>query len=181
MPLPEGFEPEHPGTWPRVEGSLEYVDGRLWYMPPSADLQQDTCADVVGILHIWQKAHRDFVVGTSEAGILLKGETRGADAAVWRRADVSEYRGELRRTPPVLAVEVAGKYDSEATLRDKATWYLTRGTLVVWLLFPEQREVLVMTEKEVVKLGPGDRLPPQPSLPDLIPALDELFAQISSA
>jgi hypothetical protein len=76
-------------------------------------------------------------------------------------------------------VEGAGKYDTEAALRDNATWYLSRGTLVVWLLFPEKREILVMSEKEAVKLGPGNRFPPQPSLPGLVPAVDELFAQIS--
>jgi hypothetical protein len=41
----EGFEPLQPGTWPALEGRLEYVGGRLLYIPPCADYQQD-----VGVL-----------------------------------------------------------------------------------------------------------------------------------
>src|SRR5439155_1090581 len=34
---PEGFDPARLETWPRVEGRLEWVGGRLLYMPPGAD------------------------------------------------------------------------------------------------------------------------------------------------
>ena len=47
MNPPEGFDPDRLETWPRVDGRLEYVDGRLLFMPPCGDLQQDTVADVV--------------------------------------------------------------------------------------------------------------------------------------
>jgi hypothetical protein len=39
--------------------------------------------------------HRAFVVGTNEAGMKLGGAVRGADAAVWRKADVGSASGEL--------------------------------------------------------------------------------------
>src|SRR5438128_9527336 len=31
---PEGFRPEEPASWPRIDGRLEWVGGRLLYMPP---------------------------------------------------------------------------------------------------------------------------------------------------
>jgi len=105
---PDGFDPEDPRTWPKVDGRLEDVNGRLLYLPPCGDMQQDTVADVVTTLRNWARHHSGFVVGTNEAGMLLRGAARVADAAIWRRSDVGTYTQKYRRVPPVLAVEVAG-------------------------------------------------------------------------
>jgi Uma2 family endonuclease len=180
LPLPPGFDPDRLETWPKVAGRLEYVGGRLLFMPPCGDWQQDTCADVVGVLSVWRKSRTGFVVGANEAGILLAGETRGADAAVWRERDVSALRtGGLRRTPPILVVEVAGKYDDEEGLRDKAAWYRSRGTATVWLLFPIERRVVRLAADGEQALSSGQQLPPDPELPGLTPPVDDLFEQVS--
>jgi Uma2 family endonuclease len=178
LPIPPGFDPGRLETWPRVDGRLEYVAGRLWFMPPSGDRQQDTSADVIGVLTAWRKQHRGFKVAGNEAGMLLGGETRAADAAVWRRDDLGDYEGGVRRVAPVLAVEVSGKYDSEQALRDKAGWYLRHGSEVAWLLFPADRRVLVLTPASEVTLLTGTCIPPHDALPDLEPAVDELFEQL---
>jgi len=178
MPIPDGFVVDDPGTWPAVQGTLEFYDGKLFYMPPSADRQQDTSADVVGTLFVWRKTHRQFVVAGNEAGMLLGGESRGADAAVWRRADLGPHRGKLRPVPPLLAVEIKGELESEQTLRDKARWYLAHGVEVVWLLFPEERRAVVLTTGSVQNVVAGERMPQHPKLPDLEPRLDELFEQV---
>lgn len=44
---PEDFEPERPETWPQVAGRLEWVGGRLLYMPPCGIRQAMVVADVV--------------------------------------------------------------------------------------------------------------------------------------
>lgn len=181
LPPPEGFDPERPETWPRVEGQLEYVEGRLLWMPPSGDEQQDTCADVTTVLNLWRRDHPEFRVGGNEAGMRLGDDSRGADAAVWRAADLGDYHGGYRRVPPVLAVEVAGKWDTEEQLRDKARWYLDKGVEVVWLVFPRSRRVLLVTPEGERWAARGDQLEPHPSLPGLEPRVDELFAQVSSA
>lgn len=177
VPIPEGFVAEEPGTWPAVEGQLELVGGKLLYMPPCADRQQDTTADVITTLGLWRRTHRDFVVGGNEAAMLLGGDARGADAAVWRKADVGPHEGKYRRAPPVLAVEVAGELEDETSLRAKAGWYLSHGVEVVWLLFPETRCAVVLTTDGEQCVGRG-RMPLHPSLPDLEPPLDDLFAQV---
>ena len=178
LPLPEGFVADQPETWPAVEGQLEFVEGKLFYMPPSADRQQDTSADVITTLGTWRKAHRDFVVAGNEAGMILEGETRGADAAVWRRSDLAPHSGKYRRVPPVLAVEVEGELEDEPSLRIKAQWYLSRGVEVVWLLFPVARRAIVLTRDAEHCVGDGGRIPAHPMLPGLAPALEELFEQI---
>ena len=177
---PEGFDPEQPSSWPRVDGRLEYVDGRLLFMPPWGELQQDTATDVTITLGAWVRAHRTYLLGTNEAGMRLAGETRAADAAIWRRADVGAQTSKLRRVPPVLAVEIAGDDDgdTEAALRDKAAWYRSVGVAVVWIVLPRAREVRVITGEGERRLGRGERIPAHPDLPELEPAVAELFLQL---
>ena len=179
---PAGFDPTHLETWPVLAGRLEYVDGRLLFMPPCGDTQQDTVTDVVVTLGTWVRAHPEFVLGTNEAGMHLGGATRAADAALWRVADLGAYRGGLRRVPPVLAIEVAGvDGDAEADLLAKARWYIENGVAVVWLVLPDSRELIVVSPSERLRLRRGERLPPHPALPGLTPPVDELFMQIERA
>jgi Uma2 family endonuclease len=177
---PEGFDAGRLETWPQVTGRLEYVDGRLLFIPPSGDLQQDTTTDVVITLGSWVRLNPEFVLGTNEAGMRLAGSTRAADAAIWRRKDLGSYEGGLRRVPPVLAVEVAGpdEGDSEQALRDKAKWYLDVGVKAVWILLPGAREVLVISPDGEKRLRGDERIDSNPELHGLSPKASELFAQI---
>lgn len=178
LPVPAGFDAEDASTWPRVDGRLEFYDGALWFMPPSGEDQQDTVSDVVTELTLWRRSHPEFVVGTNEAGMKLGAEVRAADVAIWRRADLGARGRGLRRVPPVLAVEVAGIDDDLADLRDKASWYLSHGVEVVWLVFPETRTVVVVTSAGSTEHGRGEQLPAIPSLPGLAPAVASFFAQV---
>jgi Uma2 family endonuclease len=178
---PRGFDPEQPRTWPQLTGRLEYVDGRLLYMPPCGEAQQYTVTDVVITLGTWVRAHPEFVLGTNEAGMRLRDSTRAADAALWRRADVGSVRRGLPRVPPVLAVEVAGDDEDEQDLRDKAAWYLGAGVRVVWIVLPEVRAVLVITSSGERRYGKGEMLAPDSALPNLTPTVDDFFVQLSPA
>ena len=64
---PDGFDPERLETWPRIDGRLEWVAGRLLYMPPCGYVQQVTVVDLVALLAAWVRGHREFVAGTNEA------------------------------------------------------------------------------------------------------------------
>jgi Uma2 family endonuclease len=178
---PEGFDPARLETWPRVEGRLEWVEGRLLYMPPCGELQLFTVGDLTFTLGSWAQSHPGFVFGTNEAGMLLGSDVRGADAAVWRRADLGAIHAGVSRVPPLLAAEVAGRDEGKVSLRDKARWYLDKGVAVVWLLFPKEREVVVVTRAGESRHRMGERLPADPRLPDLAPRVDELFAPVAAA
>lgn len=177
---PEGFDPATPATWPRVEGRLEWVGGRLLYMPSCGLPQQHTVADLVTVLGEWSRSHPEFALGTNEAGMLLGDDARGADGGVWRRADLGTQRRGFARVPPVLAAEVASEDEPEAALTEKARWYLDAGVEIVWLLLPESREVIVITRAGEKRYGVDARLPPDPRLPGLEPAVADLFRQVSS-
>jgi Uma2 family endonuclease len=172
---PPGFRADDPRTWPQVDGSLEYVGGRLLFMPPSGDVQQDVVAGIVGLLDRWLDAHPEFKLATNEAGVLLDGDARGIDVAIWRRDALSGYTGRYRRVPPVLAVEVAGADQGEHELREKAAWYISRGVKVVWIVLPEFRTVLILRPGSEIRLLDGERLPSYPELPDLTPDVKSVF------
>jgi len=175
---PDGFDPARLETWPRVEGRLEWVGGRLLYMPPCGEMQQATVTDVVVVLGLWQRTHPEFSVGTNEAGMRLGEDSRGADAGVWRQRP---QRWGFRREPPVLAVEVAGQDEDADALREKARWSLTQEVPVVWIVLPGQREVIVVTSAGERHHAIGEQLPVHEALPGLQPQVADLFRQVSAS
>lgn len=175
---PAAFRADHLESWPVVEGRLEYVEGKLLFMPPCGETQQEVASDVVFILRSWSEKQRDFVVGTNEAGMKLGPDIRAADAAVWRRADVGSIGTGLRHVPPVLAIEVAGQDEEETVLREKARWYLDHGVAIVWLVLPDTREVVVCTGSGESRHVMGTRLADDLRIPELGPDVDRFFVQI---
>ena len=175
---PLGLNGDDPRTWPEAEGRLEWVQGRLLYMPPCADIQQDVAVDLVHVLRSWSDTQSGFIVGGNEAGMKLGRDIRAADAAIWRRAEVGPSTGRLRQVPPVLAVEVAGQDEDELSLRDKATWYATNGVAIVWLILPESREVVVFNGATESRYGALEQLPEDSRLPGLSPGVTSFFAQL---
>jgi hypothetical protein len=65
-------------------------------------------------------------------------------------------------------------------LRAKTTWYLDVGVVVVWIVLPETREVVVMTDGSEARLGKGGRLPAHPLLPGLAPNVADFFRQLDA-
>lgn len=180
VPTPPGFDPDQAPTWPAVSGRLEYVEGALWYTPPTGDDHQETAADVVTELNNWRRSHPELVVGANEAGMKLGGAVRAADAAVWRRSALPDANtGGLRRTPPVLAVEVAGIDDTVEMLREKARWYLAQGVDSVWILVPRERRASIVTSEGELELGPDGEIPERAALPGLRPRVADLFLQVA--
>ncbi len=178
LALPPGFRVDDLSTWPQVEGSVEYLGGRLWFMPPCGDRQGFTVSDVHAALTPWKRRHPEFVVHVNETGMKLGQDLRAADLAIWRRADRPAEPGGVYRVPPVLAVEVAGRRERRETLLDKARWYLDCGTEVVWLVFPAELEVLFVTAGGRSTHQPGDTLPEHPALPGLRPSVDGLLEEM---
>jgi len=90
----------------------------------------------------------------------------------------------LRSSDPrvrALAAEVAGRDEREPELRAKSRWYLRKRVSIIWIVLPERREVLVVTGAGESRHRTGDRLPSDSRLPDLSPAVEDLFIQVSRA
>ncbi|MEW5741014.1 MAG: Uma2 family endonuclease [Myxococcota bacterium] len=176
---PRGFKATQPSTWPSVEGRLEYSKGALLYMPPCGEEQSSVAASVIWALMDWARRTPGFDVGGKEAGVILGGEVRGLDAAVWKSTG-RRRTNRFRRTAPILAVEVQGVEESLEALREKAAWYLEHGTSTVWLVLPAQRLVLVVTAAGEKRLREKDRIPETPALPGLSPPVADLLWQTHS-
>ena len=143
-------------------------------MPPCGEVQQRVVVDVVTELNLWRRAHPDFVVGSNEAGMLLDGEVRGADAAIWHATAQAEPG--FARVPPILAVEVTGVDDELDALFEKAAWYLRHGVQIVWIVDPSSRSVHVVTTEGRAEIR--DRIEESPLLPGLTPLIADFFRQL---
>jgi SAM-dependent methyltransferase len=153
-------------------------DRQVPFMPPCGSAREDTVTDVVVTLGNWARAHPEFLLGTRGAAVQLEVSARPADAALWRREDLAAYVGGLRRVPPVLAVEVAGRDESEEELREKAAWYLRKGVEAVWLVLCEAREVVAMAPSGARRVAADETLPEVPGLIGLKPRARELLHQL---
>ena len=178
---PPGFDPARPETWPRVEGRLEWVGGRLLWMPPCGVRQFTQVWEVMRAIDPWLRQHPEFVGGTNEAGLLLDGDVRAPDVAVFRAPDVDKSSPGYARAAPVLAVEVTGEREDETALREKARWYLAKGSEVVWLVLAESAEVVVLTAAGERRCALDDVLPEHPALPGLAPRVRALFRPTGDA
>jgi hypothetical protein len=80
--VPPGFKAEDPLTWPHLDGRLEYVGGRLLYLPPCGDVQQDVAMEVAWLLKGWSRQHpgQSHLKGHRFQGV------RAAAASARRRA-----------------------------------------------------------------------------------------------
>jgi len=172
---PAGFRPEDPATWPRVPGRLEWVGGKLWFMPPCGSKQMYVATDSTLVLGNWAADRPEFIVGSNEAGMHLGGDVRGAEGAVWRREDLGGPAGGFEHVVPILAVEVTGQEEDAEALRQKAAWYLGRGVANVWIVLCDSGEVLAMTREGERRYGRGERIAEHPALAGLCPLVDRFF------
>jgi Uma2 family endonuclease len=174
--VPKRFDPDDLSTWPHVEGRLEWVGGRLLFMPPCGGTQSTTTMNLAGLIRSWTREHPAFIGGTADSGIALGDDRRGADVAVWRKKERGPLKG-FARVPPLLAVEVEGEDEAEQAraLRKKTRWYLKHGTKIVWLVLPSRREVIVITSRGEDRHRPGETIPEHPELPGLRIPVDEVF------
>lgn len=101
-----------------------------------------------------------------------------------RRPDIAyitpkllEELGEFTILPqsfPLIA-EVASPDDSAEELFAKAKEYLTSGCQEVWLLFPENQVVLIITQQKWLVFAAGEQVSTQNLLEGFNVSVDELF------
>lgn len=77
---------------------------------------------------------------------------------------------------PDLAIEVQSPRQSKDMLREKGRYYLSNGTQVVWIVFPEEKVVEVMTtDGKIEMLSIDDTLTLDTLAPGLTIPLTEVF------
>lgn len=76
---------------------------------------------------------------------------------------------------PDLAVEVKSPDDTYIELREKALYYLKNGAKLVWLLFPERRQIEIHTAESIKTLSIDDYLDGGDVLPGFRVAVRDIF------
>jgi Uma2 family endonuclease len=130
------------------------------------------------VLVDWARKNPGFDVAGNEAGVILDGEVRGLDGAVFKSSGKKRSTG-FRRVAPILAVEVQGEEETTESLREKAAWYLEHGAATVWLVLPAQNIVLVVSASAERRLRERDRLPAPAGLNGLTPLAAALLWRAS--
>ena len=66
-------------------------------------------------------------MGGNEAGILIDGEARGADAAVWLREALPPRTGRFRTVPPILASKLRASMKTRQTFAGRHSGTSPKG------------------------------------------------------
>jgi Uma2 family endonuclease len=165
----------------------ELVEGRLVRMPPPGYEHGEIAGDLHIALGIWVKARGLGRVLTAETGFRLGPRTvLAGDVAFVReeRRPALGDAGRKRHVPiaPDLVAEVASPGQKRDGLEAKARTWADAGVRLVWVVWPDARQVDVWRPdpasgpRRVATLGIGDALDGLDVLPGFTYPLAELFA-----
>ena len=139
------------------------------------------CANGVGILRDYTLQRKKGYVCSNDTGIVVERDpdtVRGPDVLFFEDAkrieDVEEKYGE---TPPLLAVEVLSPNDTTGKLMRRVREQLRFGTLLIWVLDPDAKNVIVYRPgKEDKIVEQTEELTGEEVLPDFRCKVAEFFA-----
>lgn len=171
--------------WP-VSGSLELVRGEVVFVPSAGTPHNWIVGTIYRLLFAFADARQlGAVFGDGEGWVLHH------DPPTYREPDVSFIADE--RIPaegfpkgvwpfaPDLAVEVASPGDRRGEVEAKVQDYLTAGTRLVWVVWPEAQTVVVHPlDGEARALTTADTLDGGDVLPGFTVSVATLFAPYRS-
>jgi Uma2 family endonuclease len=128
---------------------FELIDGRMVFK--MADTKHSSCQDILhGELYLYFKQNP---IGRALPELSLrlwpenKYNFRLPDIAVFLNENLHEEERYETRGPD-LAIEIASDDDKASTVFAKGRLYLEKGSRIVWLVFPFEKRVMIMTPAE---------------------------------
>jgi Uma2 family endonuclease len=147
----------------------ELDEGALVEMAPTGDMHGAVSSWVNHLLVDYVAAHDLGEVSGAETGYRLSTSpdiVRAPDVGFVAKKHLKPMTGKYYTLAPDLAVEVVSPGDSARQIRRKVNQYLAAGTQLVWVIYPEDRDVDVYrpnhdprTFKVGETLDGGDVLP----------------------
>ena len=131
------------------EGKFELVRGEIVDVtPPPMPQHGLVCANIAAILWTYSReSGHGFALSNDSAVVTERNpdSVRGPDVcfyshARWPRSQVGNT---LPPVPPDIAVEVVSPGNRLAEIQKKVSEYLGAGVSLVWVVYPEQRRVIV--------------------------------------
>lgn len=128
------------------------VDGELIIMPPTGGETGKINSDLIADLVIWNRQAKLGIVFDSSTGFKLpNGAKRSPDAAwipvaKWNNLTTDEKQKFLPLCPDFV-IELRSPTDNLVTLQNKMQEYIANGTVLGWLINPQDKQI------EIYRLG----------------------------
>jgi len=136
----------------------ELNEGELITMPPPKPRHGECQAGLTAARHEFVVSHGLGEVYTGSGNRLTPQTVRGPEVSFVRTARLQDPDAYFDGAPD-LAVEIVSPGDDASDLRRKINQYLDAGTAVVWVIYPQSRQVEVHGPDKTVRiLGVEDTL-----------------------
>ena len=135
--------------------NFELIDGELVEMAAASFLPSKIALKIGSYLLIHVEKHNLGHVTTTDGGYIMSGEKRNVfmpDVGFISKERLPEIPEREAPVPPDFAVEVVSPTDSVKQVQLKASNYLSFGTQLVWIVYPQEQMV------DVCRLSDDGRL-----------------------
>jgi Uma2 family endonuclease len=159
----------------------ELVQGELKTMSPAGSKHGQIAAQICALLTLFVRSGKLGRVFGAETGFILRRNpdtVRAPDAAFVSTARVPKEGLPAGYFPgaPDLAVEAVSPDDRAEEIKAKVSGYFEAGAKLVWIVYPETREVVVFhSARESLGLSAQDTLEGGEVIPGFACAVAELF------
>jgi Uma2 family endonuclease len=156
---------------------FELIDGEIVEKMPSYE-PSHIAGWILTFLNMYLLRNDVGYTTTADGGYIMPDENiLIPDVGYISRVRMPEKPPREVPTYPDFVVEVKSPTDSKRSLRRKAEKYLEYGTRLVWLVFPDEKQVEVysLLEEDVITLGLDGVLDGKDVLPDFSLAVKDIF------
>jgi Uma2 family endonuclease len=133
-------------------------NGELIVNPPTGSESGRRNCSITGQLYRWYEEHEELGEGfdSSTAFTLPNGAIRSPDASwvsrkLWDSLSAQQKKGFAQVTPEFV-VELRSPSDNLDTLREKMREYIDNGSLLGWLINPQDNQVEIYKKGQAVEL-----------------------------
>ena len=162
-----------------ADGPLrELIQGRIVDVPPAGTDHSILAALIATLLNNAALTRQLGIVTGEQGGYRLSENTvRAPDVAFmsWGRL---RREGAYAVGGPDLVVEVVSPGDSAGDLQIKITEYFAAGTRVLWVVYPDTRQIVVHTPEAARTLNQADTLDGGDVLPGFSTPVSAIFAAL---
>jgi Uma2 family endonuclease len=175
--------PEEFAALPDDDQRYEYIQGEVRAMSPAGGRHGRIGIRIASLLDAHLYPDEGHVYDSSTGYRLPNGDVLSPDVSVilaGRLPDEVEPIGFIE-IPPELAVEIISPSDRYADVLEKVQIYLNWGVSAVWVVEPEQRQIMVHTTQQIERVHGDDARVVGDAVPGFSAQLDEIFPAQRSA